>query len=393
MKKTLVNIAAAAALFGLFGANIAVAAEFIGPAQEQGNVSLVSTETHRNLYTAGRDVRVASATSGDLHIAGGKISVDGNVEQDAAIGGGEVSINAPIGGDVQAFGGAVTVNAAIGGDAIILGGDIKLTDKSSVAADLVIWGGNVSIEGPISGTVKIHGGNVYINSKIEKDIKVNAGDNLTFGSKAEVLGKVTYKGQREAMVNDGAKVGTIDFSRQTKPNSAGHAAARIVTLGFVLSLLAAIAAALLVFKLLPSTSREIILGMEQKPWVNLGIGVLGLIVTPIAAIILMVMFVGWYVALLGIFGYILFLMLAGLAASVYVGAWLIKMLTKKDGLVIDWQAIVIGIVVFGILKMIPVIGWIITMGLMLIAFGSMIRMLKSRMDSEQATEMHTGQIL
>jgi hypothetical protein len=116
--------------------------------------------------------------------------------------------------------------------------------------------------------------------------------------------------------------------------------------------------------------------LYKKPWGNLGFGFLALIAFPIAIFFLFVVLVGYYVALIGLMVYILCILLASLLAAMFVGAWLVKMLTKRPDLVIDWQAVVIGVVVLRLITIIPVVGWIACAILFLMSFGALLRTLR-----------------
>lgn len=362
----------------------AMAAEFIVADEDSGNVTLSQGDTHHNAYVAGGSVFVNSAVTGDLYAAGGTITVENSIEQDAVIVGGTVILNGPVGGDVRLAGGTVTLNGSIAGDVILAGGTVHITEKGIIGGDLIMGGGQLIIDGAVAGRTLINGDAVVINSKMTGPLRVTATESLVFGPKADIAQKVNYKGVKEATLSEGAKVSDIEFtSIKGHSNKAAAVLAAIFTVGFVVKLLAAIIAGLLLMRLFPRAVRASVGKISNNPWSNLGVGLLALIVGPVAAIFLLLTFVGLYVAVLIFLGWLLVLVLASIASSIFVGSWIVQKLTKKTEAVYDWQALVIGVVALAIIKFIPIIGWLFVFVVLLTAFGAMLRLFVGHIKNEQ----------
>lgn len=380
MKKLAISLATLMLPMFVF-ASTASAAEFIMPSEGQQDVTVALGETHKNLYIVGNNVRVSGPTMGDLYAAGGKVFIEATVEQDLFIGAGDVTLNFGVGGDVKIGGGNVHINGPIGGDLIVAGGTVTISNTSVIAGDLIMAGGTLELNAPVVGTTRIVGEKVVINSKLEKEVKIEAQE-LRFGPSAVVFAKVNYKGQSEAVKDTGAQVENLQFEKIEKRDGVSKHFAGIATLGFVLKLLASFIVIFLLSKLFPKTTSDLVATMVAKPWVNLGIGFLALVVTPIASIFLLFLFVGYMIAFVAFLAYIVLLVMAMFGAALFAGSLLIKLLTKKPDYPLDWQAIAIGVVALAILKFIPVLGWLACLGLFLIAFGAMVRGIKSRIDGE-----------
>ncbi len=366
---------------------IALAAEFIPADSNNGNVTLSTNDTHHNAYTAGGTVLVNSNITGDLYSAGGTVTVEGSVEQDAVIAGGTVILNGKVGGDVRIAGGTVTINGPVAGDVLVAGGTVLLTEKASVGRDLAITGGSLTIDAPVVGSVKIQGGVLTLNSKIEGDVIARVDQELIIGSKADIK-KISYHATREANVSEGARLGEVDFQKveHHRGGHAGNVIASIFTIVFVVKVLAMLLAGLLLMRLFPRTSRIAVAKICDRPWLNLGIGALVLFVAPIVGIVILFTFLGMYIAITAFLVWLLLLMFAALTSSVFVGSWIIKKLTKKSENqepIVDWQSLLIGIVALSIIMLVPVIGGLFFFILLLISFGSMLRMLFDHIKSEQ----------
>lgn len=360
----------------LLSANFVSAADIVGPKDSQENFTVGAEETHHNLYTGASTLTVNGATTGDAFLAGGTVTQNGNVEQDLAAAGGTLILNGTTGGDLRAAGGTITVNGPVTGDVLIAGGTVNLTEKASVGGDLILAGGTVDIAGSVIGSVRVYGGKVRINSKITGEVWVEAGEQLTFGPKAEVTGKVTYRGPKQAIMEAGAQVSPIQFTATESKSGGGGAFKAFFTGALLIKLLAWIIAILLLIKLMPAKTKTAIEIAHAKPWASLGIGFLALVATPIAVIILFITFIGYYVALAVLSMYVTMLIFSALIGSLFLGNLLIKWLTKKPDQVLDWQSAVIGVAVYMVLSFIPFVGWLACAILMLIALGSLVQMVK-----------------
>lgn len=387
--KKIISFTAALALL-LILAPTSFAAEFIAPQGESGNVTLPAETNHRNVYVAGGNVVVNSTISGDLFAAGGNISVDGSVEQDVTIAGGNITLNGSIGGDLRIAGGTITVNGPIGGDILMAGGMLNISDKSSVGGDLYLAGGEVEINAPVAGTVKMDAGIITLNSSMSGEVKITSSQSLTIKDKAVIPGGIAHRGVQEATVSESAQVGEINYEKIQAPNHVGKKFASIFTIAFVIKILALILAGWILFKLFPKTGVRTLEYMQKGMWKNLGIGFLTLVVGPIAFILALVTFVGMYIAFIWLALWVLAFLIAVLVTNMFVGAWLLKMLSSsRQALVYDWQALVIGTVVVAIVVLVPVIGGLAFFILMLMAFGGIIRQLYAHIHSEQSAG-HVG---
>lgn len=383
--KKLLTLAAASLVMMLFLAPTAFAAEFIAPDKESGNITLSSGETHKNVYIAGGSIFINSNITGDLYGAGGTIIVEGNVEQDVVLAGGTITINGQVGGDVRVAGGNIIINGAVAGDVIMGGGTLHLTEKATVNGDLVAGAGETTVDATVVGAVKIAGGTVTLNSSLPGKIDVMADQSFTIGSKAIITNVITYKGPQEAVVQDGAQIASIDFQKlePNKGGRVGHMFAALFTIAFVIKVIGLVLAGLLLMKLFPRTSTAAVESMQRSMWANLGIGFLGLIVAPIAFVILLMTFVGMYIAFMVMLVWLIMLLVAALVACVFAGAWIVKTLTKKETMTYDWQALLIGVVALAIIMLVPFIGGLLFFILMLMAFGGIIRQFYGHIQSEQ----------
>ncbi|OGE75787.1 MAG: hypothetical protein A3K06_03780 [Candidatus Doudnabacteria bacterium RIFCSPHIGHO2_01_52_17] len=361
----------------LFVAQPVLAAEFIMPGKTGSTV--VSDEGHHNVYTAGGAVTVTSNVTGDLVAAGGNVLVQGDVEEDLMAGGGTVIVNGKVGGDIRIGGGNVTITAAVGGDVLAGGGTITLANSAQVSGDLVLGGGAVLIDAPIAGDVRIGGGSVNINSRIGGDVIIEADQELVFGSKSVITGKIKYRGVKEAVIEEGAQISEIEFSKLARKGGAKGAVGGIA--GAVVWTIGMIIAGLLLLKFFRRRVRTVVDRAFDRPWLNLGIGFLFAVALPVAGVILLITIVGVYAALI-LFAWLgLIYLVVSVIAAMFLGATILRWLKKSEGL--RWTTLVLGAVLLMILKFIPFVGWLACLVIWLIAFGATLRTVKERIIEEE----------
>lgn len=337
--------------------------------ENAGAVVVGGAQEFRNLYTAGGSVVVEKQILGDLFVAGGSVTVVNPVGDDARIAGGNVTINAPVNGDL-----------------LVAAGTLALTENAHVNGDWWAAGGIVNFNGTVGGNAKVIGGEVFINGTIMGPVKVHAGKKLTFGPQSKVTGPITYSGPTEAVVQDGAHVGQIEFTRIAGKSAAARsvpAAVAVILAGigilFFFKLATLLVASLVLLKLFGRTSLEIVSSARDQFWQNLGIGFVAMIAIPLAAILLMATLIGAYLGVaLGIW-FAFTILMTGTVTVMLAGTLTQTWISKKE-LPLSWKTILWGILGIAILMLIPFIGWLAILILYLASFGALLQTARQRVE-------------
>jgi hypothetical protein len=275
-------------------------------------------------------------------------------------------------------GGNINLSTSVGGDLVIAGGNITLSDKASVGGDLVIAGGNVIVNAPIVGNIKFVGGDLTVNSQVGGNIDANISQRLTFGPGAVVTGKTSYKSPKAAIVDKNAKLGAIIFTPRQGGERTGIKA--VLTAALLIKLLAWILATWLLLHLRKNFVKESQAIMQQKPWESLGIGLLGLIGWPIVTVLVLLTAVGYYVAVILAIFYVLLLLFSALMAAIFLGSLSWHYLSKGQE-VANWQVAVLGVILWQLLSFIPVLGWLVCAVVYLMVMGSLVKLLKKEIST------------
>lgn len=281
-------------------------------------------------FKTGDYVEINKDVSGDLHIAGGEIGVFSRVKGDLLILGGKVLVDGEVDQDLRVLGGEVIVRGKIGRNATILGGKVDVEKTAQIAGGLLAAGGEVSVDRKAQ----------IVGQKIVRSVPK---DSLAKGKKAE------------------------KFSRFLK---------RISALTIIIKWISILIIGFLLIKFFPKTIKRLMEEAEKKFGEKLLKGTILAIVAPVIALfaifsiigasvgilILVVLTIGWYVA--------------KLLAIAFTGYFLLHKASDKKFKIFDekpslYTSFLVGLLVFIVLGMVPVFGWIAKLLLILACFGAL----------------------
>jgi len=373
------------ALVFSFTAQNAQAADFRIAGKDNGNVNVEKSETIKNLYAAGNLVSIDAYVQKGLHAAGNVVTINGDVGGTVYSGAGTLMINGNVGGSVHGGGGSVVINSRITDDLFIGGGNIVVSKSASVGGDLFIGGGNVDIEGLVMGDAYMGGGTITINSEIRGDVKISSADKIKIGKDAKISGNLKYYSKNKIEIEEGAII-SGETTIIAKEGAKGGNSAKpdkgtvfaiifgIISLAILVKMGGLIAVGLVLVYMFKNVTERVVRESLTSFWKSLGVGLLSLIVIPIATIILLITLVGiWLGIIVGIM-YALSILLAVSFASITFGSWALGVIRKNKDYVVNWKVVVGGVIVMGIVGLIPVIGRLFFFIFMLISFGSIYRL-------------------
>lgn len=329
-------------------------------------------------FAAGDQVNINGTVQGDAYVAGGNVTIDGTIDGDLLVAGGNVIINGTIGQDIRAFGGDITVSAdQVGGSITTAGGNVRIVSPTSITKNLVAASGNLDISAPITGNANLAGGNIRISSNVDGNVQA-ATEQLSLTEGATIGGNLTYWSQNKVNIDEGASVsGNIEqkeatFQGRSEVTKGLQDAGKAFGVGFkIFSLIVSLAFALIFFYLLPELSKSVTSLIGKRPGMSALIGFLTLILTPIIGIILLITIVGIPFSLIIMFAYFIILFFGKIFFSVFLGQKVMYYITKNDRQNTFW-VVLVGIVVYSIITLIPVIGTIVSFIAVIIGTGALL---------------------
>jgi cytoskeletal protein CcmA (bactofilin family) len=340
-----------------------------------GEIVLSRDETvNKDYFAAGNTVTVSGTVNGDAYVAGGNVIVDGTINGDLLTAGGNVVIRGRVANDIRAAGGQVTVSGEVGNSVTVAGGNITITDGARIGGSLVGAAGNLSTFAPIGRGATLAGGQVIIGNMVGGDVAATVGQ-ITLTPGAVVNGNLEYWSSNRARIQSGAQVTGAVTQRvppqpaEAAPKDIGRIITRAVIIAKLISLISYFVAGLLLIYFFPVHVRRTVAVIRERPWLSLGTGFLAVILIPIIIVLLFMTIIGIPIALILLAAFLILLYLARIYAAVWLGRLILGYGRSEDKLV--W-AFLIGLVIYELVTLIPIVGWIIGALVVFLGLGAVL---------------------
>jgi hypothetical protein len=325
-----------------------------------------------NVYRSAGRVALGEPVQGDLIAAGGRVLAEQPVSRDAMVAGGDVAIRAPVGEDLRAAGGQVVVDAAIGGEARLAAGHVSIGRAGRIGRAAWIAAGDVEVLGHLPGDSEIHAGHAVIDGEVDGDLLVRA-EALELRPGTRIRGTLTYASARPLVRDPAAQVGSV----VQEPVPAQERARRGMgpgLLGGVVWLLGLAAAATIWTLLFPGLADSARARLLKAPGISLALGAAVLLVAPMLILLLLVTLVGAPLAFLLAAAYGLLLLAGYLVVASALGDRLLRALGRTEQPTIGRRllASVLAVVLLGLLAILPMFGWLITLVVLTAGTGALV---------------------
>lgn len=350
MKKLYLS-AIALSVFFAFTTNAAqfAAGERFSLAQEQ----IINDD----LYITGGESTVNGTVNGDVFVFSGSVKILGTVNGDLFVAGGDVDISGDVGGSIRVVGGNIDINGKVGKDVLAAGGSIKESENAVVAGESYLNAGEVFVAGT-TGKVKVNAGTLHVSST------------------AKINGDVSYASNKDARIDDGSTISGIISKKiiEKRDRQKSSAIWSGTIFSFIFSLISVIILTLIFNYIFPLDSYSMAQNWKNNFGRNLLYGFSFLFLTPFVIILLLVSVIGIPISFIVGLIYMFTIMTAQIVAVLAVGTWIYKEI-KKDSMsaVINWQYIVLGATVIGVIGLIPIIGWLANFVVFLVALGVLVK--------------------
>ncbi|MBI3934841.1 MAG: polymer-forming cytoskeletal protein [Acidobacteria bacterium] len=326
-----------------------------------------------NLYVAASEVYVSGSVEGDLTAAGGEVSLDGTVANDVTVGGGQLRINGQIGGDLRVAGGQVLLTGRVNGDLVVAGGVVRVLSGAMVGGDVLLAGGDVLLEGTLVRSVRAVAGKVLLNGTITGPVSLRT-NSLAIGEGANLENELVYFAPVEATVAENARIkGPITFHMISGMDQdwLRLLLQRAGSVFFLLRLTMTLGAGLIGFLLLRKPTQDLIqyaLGNFGKEFLR---GFVLFFVIPPAIFLIAITVVGVPVAFLGGLFHLSVGIVSVIYAGIALGALLLKWLRHRPAFEVTWQAVLLGISLAFLVRLVPYVGFLLNATFFLVIFGAL----------------------
>lgn len=277
-------------------------------------------------------------------------------------------------------------------------GDITVPAEKVINGDVDSMAGNITIYGKVNGNVTAMAGNITIEGQVNGNVQCMAG-NIYLRKEAEVIGDVTAMAGRiyqdegtvisgKATEVVGSRNSNVDWNIGGVHFDGGKF--RITSIpwyfklwGGITGLISWLALAALMMLFFANHVQRLSVVVQERPGYYFIIGFVGLILSPLALILLAVTIIGIplipVVILLIIFGAIF----GQLAVARIIGEKIKVMFNLNYRT--EMVRVIVGVLAMFLLTLIPVIGWVFFFITLCIGFGVA---LKNRFGIEKRSDEH-----
>lgn len=317
---------------------------------------------------------------------------DSYKKNDIYLTGDDVTIDYIVDGNLFVMANTVTINSQIGGDAFICAKNLVINEKAYVFNNLFAMADSIEIKGVVydvyalAKTFNISNGYVYrdlkvncntlnVNGTVGRNAFANC-ESLNFNtvenSNGVIYGNLEYSSKNEASIPEDSVNGTVNYKQTT---DSSNKSVRTIVADYILGLGSFIAFVLIVWllclwlapKFLNTTNSYI--GKDSLK--VFGKGLLGLIVIPVACIILLLLQLTSSISLVLLSIYILALVVSTSLFTIFANNYVCNKLkiNKKSGI---FGMLIVTTIVISLLTKIPYIGSVLSFLIVIFGLGILL---------------------
>ncbi len=321
-----------------------------------------------SLLLAGETIRVEGSVNGDLIAFGRNVTVRGDVSGGIYAFAQNVEVAGVTGGSVHLFAQWVRLAGSAAGSGYLFAQGVALLPGSRVDGDVVMLGETLESEGDVGRDVLACGARVELRGEVGRNVQAWT-DRMSLGDSA-VLGGDLIAHLPSGELVGGADRATVGGQVVVESVTARQPKSRWTTPGFYLWKLVGLVGALLVGAILWWLAPGLLggrLGGGGAALARVGIGLLVLVATPIALILVGLTMIGLPLALIGLTLYLVALYLAKIFTADLLGRALLGW--PEETLRGALPALALGLAVLTVAGLIPWLGGLIGVAALLLGLG------------------------
>ncbi len=378
MKRRLCLALIVAFVAALLGTPAAFAAEFRGDT----TITIGEGEVlNDDLYLFATTITIDGTINGDVFAVGSSVTINGTVNGNVYLAGENVTLSGTVSQDARVVGNTVTVAGSIGDDLLVLSNSATVLNGASIGRDLILAVSSTTFDGDVGRRIAGVADTLILSGTVAAEVDVDSGT-LTITDGASIGGDLSYRSDSEAEIASGAQIGGDLIHEMPGPESVAGLEFDPVSWGWsiVSLLMAAVYGTFLLFafpRLTLSASNQLL----ESPLLSIGMGIVFLIVVPIAATLVMITVIGIPLGLITLLVYGIALFSAQVFVGVTIGRLLFSFFANANRRLIQFFGLLLGLLVLFGISFIPYVGsWsplviaILGLGGLMVAIGKLRNM-------------------
>lgn len=312
--------------------------------------------TAQSFEGAGETVVVGpDETYDSIEGVAGTVIVRGTVRDGVSVAAGSVHVaeSGTVGGDVQAVAGTVRIDGTVEGDVDAAGGSVIVGPTGSVAGNFDVGASYVELNGTVDG-----------------DVRAGA-ETVVLGPSATVGGSVRYDAQSFVRAPGATVEGAV-----VQDDRLGESAAPDLRvpgwLGALYGLLANVLLGVVLLAVFPGFSARVADGVTDRPARSTGVGLLTVLVVPLALVLVALTIVGIPLSLVGAVGFAVLVWVAVVYGQYALGVWALSVTGREN----RWLALFVGLLGVTVLGAVPVLGALLDLAVFLLGLGALVLALR-----------------
>jgi cytoskeletal protein CcmA (bactofilin family) len=321
---------------------------------------------------AGETVQISGTVNGDVYAAGRDVLVDGVINGDLLAVGGMITVSGAVSENLRAAGGHIVISGTIGRNSTIAGANVEITQAAMLQGELLAAAGDMGVEGRIARNARMAARDATVSARIGGSLTV-AAKSVRLASNAVVEKHFRYWSVADASIDQQATVlGRVIREQVPESLTAWNGGRLLAALWFSLALInftSTLVLGLLLIHLFPTNTERIASTMAQRPAASFLWGVTVCMLTPILAAVLMMTVIGIPLGVLLLALYLMSLYVARIYVMACAGQQLVAWSSRPIQL--SW-AFVSGLVLYTVLKLIPIVGAFVSLSAVLFGTGATV---------------------
>jgi cytoskeletal protein CcmA (bactofilin family) len=253
----------------------------------------------------------------------------------------------------------------------------NISIPGTVSGEVYSAGANIDLSGTFSSKVTAVGANVVLSGIFDQDVEVAAA-RLTLKPTTIIRANLTYSAAVLEKQEGSQVLGTVTERQEPMKREKvdewrkkGERAAKRAGIAFwFISTLALVLVGLIISAVFPHQTNRVVEAISQSPWKSIGIGLVFLVVVPVAIVIALVTVVGIPAAIIAGFLYAIIVYISRIYIGVWIGRKVIGALKRKQITSLFWP-VVVGVTIIALIGLIHFIGWIFKLFCLLISLGAL----------------------
>jgi len=331
------------------------------------------------LFKAGESILLNGEVNGDVILIAGEVIVNATISGDLIIFAGQADIKGDVADDLRVIAGQVDINAKIKGDASIAAGQTTINQDSEISNHLILFSALADHSGLVNKNVWIYAARTRFNGQSNENVFLSA-SNVDIYSDTNINGnlKITYG--EKPIISNRAQIGgdlieekslSLDNQRSLKDLQIKKPAVKGISAFIAIQNLIALSINVLIgwliLALIPDFAKKLINIGQTQSGSAIGWGLLTLLIVPVIGLTFIISLIGIPFGVLTFMYYAISIYFAHLVSGLIIGSRLLKDKKFKK----PYKSFLLGMLILAVLKLIPVLGWLVYFILTLFGLGTL----------------------